>query len=451
MFQPASTESDSWAPYVVRTLAAKLRLQIMRGDPELNVLRAVFSPSLFGRGDFDIDLHGEPHGLPVQLQVMQRTAPGYVRGVVFHAELSVLAPQAFAPFEILSRKKIPHLVMSEKMALPPCLTGDGSIDARFLVKTADPSLAHRIAGYLEAFRIFESAGVQLVGDGTRITFVMTRDAAPMLASTLCYGDVACEAMTALAHAVSSTQSAYRTRPAHSIASSEPLDDNDQTPIPCQRCGAPMRELPMPHADGVKMQCSFCNAEETLPANRAERVLRLRQRLQEISRAREAREGTAIGIAKVAESYPRMMKPAVIFVACMTAFNFLRSSVSLLMSNSDAWVILGALVSALSVPAVFAAVIGGTTLSLRAYAKELRPLLEAVPSDASSTALRCRCCGAPITAGAGDGAFVTCTFCDAPNLIGDASAAHRASQLERKVERWRNDLHRLPIARAETRA
>lgn len=198
----------------------------------------------------------------------------------------------------------------------------------------------------------------------------------------------------------------------------------------------MREQHSTPANDVTMQCSFCSAQEVLPANRAERVLRLRKRLQEIRWAREAREGTAIGIAKVAESYPRMMKPAAIFVACITAFNFLRSSVSLLMSDSDGWVIFGALVSALPVPAVFAAVIGGTTLSLRAYSKELRPLLEAVPSDASSTALRCRCCGAPITAGAGDGAFVTCTFCDAPNLIGEASAEHRASLLAREVERWR---------------
>lgn len=198
----------------------------------------------------------------------------------------------------------------------------------------------------------------------------------------------------------------------------------------------MREQQSSLANDVTMQCSFCNAQETLPANRAERVLRLRKRLQEIRWAREAREGTAIGIAKVAESYPRMMKPAAIFVACVTAFNFLRSGVSLLMSDSDGWSILGTLVSALSVPAIFAALIGGTTLSLRAYAKELRPLLEAVPSDASSTSLRCRCCGAPITASARDGAFVTCAFCDAPNLIGEASAEHRASLLAREVERWR---------------
>ena len=133
----------------------------------------------------------------------------------------------------------------------------------------------------------------------------------------------------------------------------------------------------------------------------------------------------------------MMKPTAIFVACVTAFNFLRSSVSLLVSDSDGWSILGSLVSALSVPAVFAALIGGTTLSLRAYANELRPLLEAVPGDASSaTSLRCRCCGAPLTTNTRDGAFITCTFCDAPNLIGEASAEHRASLLAREVERWR---------------
>jgi predicted RNA-binding Zn-ribbon protein involved in translation (DUF1610 family) len=77
---------------------------------------------------------------------------------------------------------------------------------------------------------------------------------------------------------------------------------------------------------------------------------------------------------------------------------------------------------------------GSFFSLRAYARDLRPRLEAQPPLSEGSALRCRACGADMPGGGTEG-IVPCTYCGAQNVVRPEIARERVERLEReKAER-----------------
>lgn len=209
-----------------------------------------------------------------------------------------------------------------------------------------------------------------------------------------------------------------------------------TPIPCRVCGAPMIEDGAAHA--VVVHCEYCSSREQLPADAAQRVVTLRQRLAEIGAARQALEAPALAIANLAERYPRMIAPSALMMLAVaglaSAQTFVHAFGLPFSGAIRANVMLSALAGPLQIAMVLVTVLGGTVLALRSYAAELRPALEARATDGNR--YRCRACGGDMEAGAHHGAFVTCPYCRSQNLLGKTSAAARAAQLQRTIDEYR---------------
>lgn len=215
-----------------------------------------------------------------------------------------------------------------------------------------------------------------------------------------------------------------------------------TPVPCRCCGAPMVEDPTVHANldqAVVVRCTYCGSTEGLPADQAQRVTALRRRLMEMRAAQAALEGPAIAIARMAETYPKSIAPGIFLMLGITALTSIQRIDHAYSLPATGAVRINALISAAANPLwvlfVLTSVFGGTILALGLYAKELRPALEARPPREGNS-YRCRGCGGDIEAGSRHGAFVTCGYCGAENLLGKTSAARRAAQLDREIEEYR---------------
>jgi len=204
-------------------------------------------------------------------------------------------------------------------------------------------------------------------------------------------------------------------------------------------------VPVVNTEGA-LRCSFCDHEEKLPLDAAQRAKALDRRLKEVSWMREAREGPALGIGKMAADYAMGLRMGLVMVGIVMALVTLAALGTVF---STGW-LAGALV--FIVPAAFIAISSylfiGNSRALNAYAAELQPLLEAVPSRVGA-ALGCRSCGAPITATTSEGAFVACSFCNTQNLIGQRDAQHQAALLAGQLQDWqaasRGDQTRLQAA------
>lgn len=225
-----------------------------------------------------------------------------------------------------------------------------------------------------------------------------------------------------------------------------------TPVPCRRCGAPMQALSAHPGAAIVMQCAFCQNQEHLPADASQRVHVLTQRLSEIRAAQAALEAPALGIANLAETYPRTVAPGIALTALFVLGVSGRSALATLSSDASPGIWLAALMRPFQTILLFGTVIGMTVLGLRRYARDLRPLLEARPPRGTGLALRCRTCGGAIEAQAVQGAFVPCRYCGTANLLGATDAQHQAEQLQLEVEehRARAAGHQPLIATAATR-
>lgn len=202
----------------------------------------------------------------------------------------------------------------------------------------------------------------------------------------------------------------------------------------------MVEEPSLHAhDTVVVRCDYCQSREELPADMARRVITLRQRLTAIRHAQQALEAPALAIASLAEQYPRMIAPSVVIMVAVAGLSSAQVFSYALTAPATgairAQLVLSALAGPLQLGFMLVSAFGGAIVGLRQYAAELRPALEARPPVAGHT-YRCRACGGDIDAGPRHGAFVSCPYCGAQNLLGKTSASHRAAQLEREIAEYR---------------
>jgi len=86
----------------------------------------------------------------------------------------------------------------KQQALPEAPTGNPAVDAEFQVTTQEPGLAQLLGQVLPEFVALGSAGVHLVGDGQRISFVMNQTTTPIVASALYHAEVMSHALSSLA-------------------------------------------------------------------------------------------------------------------------------------------------------------------------------------------------------------------------------------------------------------
>lgn len=188
---------------------------------------------------------------------------------------------------------------------------------------------------------------------------------------------------------------------------------EPTNVPCARCGAPMREAGSSHLDAtVAMVCGNCGACEKLPADSQRRVLALRQLLVQRKWAEDAANGPAVAYLRIVESAGMFVGPYLYAAVMMIA-------VTVYAGGVYSWVPFGVIGGAAVASAVAFA------MARKRLRATLSPLIRAWPGPAGF-AHRCRRCGGELARL--PGAFVTCAYCAAPNLVSQDSAARQASVL-----------------------
>jgi hypothetical protein len=181
---------------------------------------------------------------------------------------------------------------------------------------------------------------------------------------------------------------------------------------------------------VAMVCGFCGSREELPAEPSERVVALRQRLQQIAwTAREA-EAPALSAARTLEMWKSMVLPAAVVLLVVPIL----VAVSQIMSREhlDLAGVLSVSLTPFFGVAVVCGVQLGSFLALRSYQRELAPALLAFAPSSPDGAVRCRTCGGELPSIARK-AFVTCGFCGSQNLVTPELAKRNEADLDRELE------------------
>ncbi|HEU0036291.1 MAG TPA: hypothetical protein VFQ53_37015 [Kofleriaceae bacterium] len=185
---------------------------------------------------------------------------------------------------------------------------------------------------------------------------------------------------------------------------------EPTNIPCGRCGAPMHEDAGGHlAAAIEMRCVYCGAIDALPRDAEQRVLAMRALRQQRRWAEDAARGPIL-------TYVRMFeRPGWLFAPYL--FGAFVLAVGAVQAGRLAAVPIGI------VGGIAAASYGAVWRARRRLAATVVPLLRALPAE-PGLPQRCRRCGGALPASAS--AFVTCRYCDAPNLASRAVlGAHHA--------------------------
>ena len=180
-------------------LAPRLGLQLVEGDPEFNLaiqsvqssvqnvgsaggfMKQIAKTQLGGTlGEFKLKMSGQPYGMPTELVLYckQDYQPGVIENVTttwFDLRLSVHAKVSLPPFDLRLRKEATGLEAHRQggaQPMPLGTFGDPLLDQRYIVEAIDATVPRRIAtalGSLAPYLMY----VHIVGEGNRISFVMT--------------------------------------------------------------------------------------------------------------------------------------------------------------------------------------------------------------------------------------------------------------------------------------
>jgi len=206
--QKTAEFDQQYANYRAGELAQRLGLQLIKGDPAFNFM-VTHANEAIARGatdkqavHIDIELSGTPFGAPLSLVYLNRQEreTGVAQTTYktwFDCRMIATAKQPFPPFEVTSRRP-PMGAIVKQQAFPEMKTGNPAVDAEFQVTTQEPGLAQLLGQVLPEFVALSSAGVHLVGDGQRVSFVMSQTAAPLVASALYHAEVMSHALSSLA-------------------------------------------------------------------------------------------------------------------------------------------------------------------------------------------------------------------------------------------------------------
>jgi hypothetical protein len=199
---------QQYSSYRAGELATRLGLQLVKGDPSFNFM-VTHANAAVARGatdaqavHIDIELRGEPFGAPLSLIYLHRQErdTGFTTTTYktwFDCRMVVTAKQAFPPFEVTSRQA-PTGAIVKQQTLPELPTGNSAVDAEFSVTTQEPALAQLLGQVLPDFVVLGSAGVHLVGDGQRVSFIMNQTTTPIVASALYHAEVISHGLSNLA-------------------------------------------------------------------------------------------------------------------------------------------------------------------------------------------------------------------------------------------------------------
>jgi hypothetical protein len=199
---------QQYSNYRAGELAQRLGLQLIKGDPAFNFL-VTHANEAVARGatdsqavHIDIELSGAPFGAPLSLIYLNRQErdTGFSTTTYktwFDCRMVATAKQPFPPFEVISRRT-PVGAIVKQQTLPEVPTGNPAVDAEFQVTTKEPGVAQLLGQVLPEFVGMGSAGVHLVADGQRISFVMNQTTAPIVASALYHAEVMSHTLSSLA-------------------------------------------------------------------------------------------------------------------------------------------------------------------------------------------------------------------------------------------------------------
>jgi hypothetical protein len=202
------THDQQFSNYRAGELAQRLGMQLVAGDPNFNLfIRYANVDVRRGPSDgkpvqIEIRMQGAPHGIPLELVYLYRAERESDFATVtwrtwFDCHMSAQAARPFPPFELISRSA-PLGPIAQTQPLPAQPTGNPSADATYLVTTAEPGMAQLLGQAAGGFATFANAGVHLVGDGHKVSFVMKQDKAPLLANALYYAEVMGSQLSTLA-------------------------------------------------------------------------------------------------------------------------------------------------------------------------------------------------------------------------------------------------------------
>lgn len=206
--QKTAEFDQQYSNYRAGELAQRLGLQLVKGDPTFNFM-VTHANAAVARGatdnqavHIDIELSGAPFGVPLSLIYLNRQEreTGFSSTTYktwFDCRMTATTKQPFPPFEVTSRRP-PMGAIVKQQAFPEMPTGNPAVDAEFQVTTREPGIAQLLGQVLPEFVAMGSAGVHLVADGERVSFVMGQTTAPIVASALYHAEVMSHALSSLA-------------------------------------------------------------------------------------------------------------------------------------------------------------------------------------------------------------------------------------------------------------
>jgi hypothetical protein len=192
----ASTD-ERYAEYRLASLAKRMGLQIVEGDPAINVMQAHVTHNMAGshaaRGlagwiknekETRIRLEGAPYGRPTQFRFFARTVGTDVAVARFVSKeldcrLSLRVGARLPPFEIVLRHPGYGLKTRPELGLPPQSFGDPDLDRRFILGGVDPRLGPALAPVVAG--LAGHGYVHIQGQGDVIT---SRATEPAMMSTI---------------------------------------------------------------------------------------------------------------------------------------------------------------------------------------------------------------------------------------------------------------------------
>jgi hypothetical protein len=176
----------------------------------------------------------------------------------------------------------------------------------------------------------------------------------------------------------------------------------------------------------ELWCRHCGSREGLPTDAAELHRHLRLRLMQVARARAGAEAPLHTFKAMNGIWPM----AIAFSALMGVYQS--------WSFVGTWQALGkiepaqAITGAMPLAVSFAMLCGW--LGMRhTFAQQLKPLLRARPPHQAGLSARCRNCGGDLPLVRAP--EVTCSFCQATNLLDASLTANAASLLAREAQEY----------------
>jgi hypothetical protein len=157
--------NKTYANYTLADMARRLGLNVVEGDPGLNMVMAQSAHgvqryeskggvlgALAGDGTKQTRARavGNPWGRPYEFLYWQRSdvdkgLTETLHTLYFECSLAARVNAAFPPFEVHLRTPAQFLEPNAKLALPPSPTGNAALDQVMVVKCADPRVAPALA------------------------------------------------------------------------------------------------------------------------------------------------------------------------------------------------------------------------------------------------------------------------------------------------------------------